>query len=127
MKQMSFMAKQIGSHFEGVITGVTSYGFFVRIDRMGVEGMVRMSTIDDDYYHFDEQHYRIIGRRNGKIYQLGDKIKVGVMKVDKTASEMDLYIVIDEKQKKSKSKSKPKSKKETGKKKQAVKRKRKRS
>lgn len=99
IKQISFMAERVGDEYYGVITGVMSYGFFVRLDDMGVEGMVRMSTIDDDYYIFDESHYRIVGRRNGKIYQLGDKVKVGVLKVDTMSAEMDLFVVMPEQQK----------------------------
>lgn len=98
LKQMSFMAKHIGNHYSGVISGVTGYGFFVRLDNMGVEGMVRMSTIDDDYYAFDEKNYRIIGKRTGKVYRLSDKIKVGVLTVDVASAQMDLYVV-DEKKK----------------------------
>ncbi len=102
IKQMSFMADRVGDEFEGVITGVMSYGFFVRLDDMGVEGMVRMSTIDDDYYIYDEGHYRIVGRRYGTVYQLGDKVKVGILKIDKQAAEMDLFVVMSDKQKSSK-------------------------
>jgi len=87
------MAKRVGDEFDGVITGVARYGFFVRLDRMGVEGMVRMSTIDDDYYALEEKQYRIVGKRTGRIFRLGDHIRVGVLKVDKLAAEMDLYIV----------------------------------
>ena len=102
IKQISFMADRVGEEYPGVITGVTSYGFFVRLDDMGVEGMVRMSTIDDDYYLFDEAHYRIVGRRQGKVYQLGDKVKVGILKVDTSASEMDLFVVDSENKTKAK-------------------------
>lgn len=104
IKQISFMADQVGEEFEGVITGVMSYGFFVRLDDMGVEGMVRMSTIDDDYYVFDEAHYRIVGKRHGTIYQLGDKVRVGILKVDTTSAEMDLFVVMSDKQKSKKKK-----------------------
>lgn len=93
IKQMSFMAKHVGSEYSAVISGVTAYGFYVRLDNLGAEGMVRMSTIDDDYYHYDEKNYRIIGQRNKRVYRLGDKIIVGVLKVDKVAGEMDLFIV----------------------------------
>ncbi|MFQ5584444.1 MAG: ribonuclease R, partial [Calditrichia bacterium] len=64
VKQMSFMAKHVGDEFNGIISGVTTYGFFVRLDKIGVEGMVRMSSIDDDYYFYDEKRYRIVGRRS---------------------------------------------------------------
>ena len=94
------MAKHIGEEYSGVISGVMSFGFFIRLDNLGVEGLVRMSTIDDDYYHYDEKQYRIIGRRTGKVYQLGDKVKIGVMSVDKINAEMDLFVVPDKKKKK---------------------------
>ena len=100
IKQISFMAKHVGDEFSGVISGVTSYGFFVRLDRLGVEGMVRMSSIDDDYYAFEEKRYRIVGRRHGKVYQLGDKIKIMVLRVDKLHGEMDLSIVSSKTKKK---------------------------
>jgi ribonuclease R len=111
IKQMSFMSRHIGDEFEGVISGVTSYGFFVRLDKFGVEGLIRMSTIDDDYYNFDEKQFRIVGRRTGKVYQLGNKIKVGIMKVDKLKGEMDLFIIASKKKKSEKiPKMKPKLK-----------------
>ena len=66
--------------------------------------MVRMSTIDDDYYHYEEKRYRITGRRTGTVYQLGDKVKVGILKVDITANEMDLFIASSKKEKSSKRK-----------------------
>ena len=87
------MGRHLGDHFDGVISGVTPYGFFVRLDNMGVEGMVRMSSIDDDYYHFDQKGYRMVGRRTGRTFQLGGKVKVGITKVDTVAHEMDLFLV----------------------------------
>jgi len=115
VKQMSFMGRHLGDHFDGVISGVTPYGFFVRLDKMGVEGMVRMSSIDDDYYHFDQKGYRMVGRRTGRTFQLGGKVKVGIMKVDTVANEMDLFLVSPPKKEPKKkpgqkSKSAPKSK-----------------
>ncbi len=108
VKQVAFMARHVGDEFEGAISGVKGFGFFVRLDN-GVEGLVRMSSIDDDYYRFDEKQYRIIGRRSGRCFRLGDKIKVGVLKVDKVSSEIDLYITREQKTgtKAGKKKSKP--------------------
>jgi len=105
IKQVAYMAKHLGDEFTGIITGVTNYGFFVRIDNMGVEGMVRISTIDDDYYLFEENSYRIIGRRNKRTFRLGDKVEVGVMKVDKARNEIDLFLT-DRKSKKTTGKKK---------------------
>ncbi len=92
VKQVAFMAQYVGDEFDGVISGVTGYGFFVRLDNLGVEGLARLSSIDDDYYRFDEKQYRIIGRRHGHCFRLGDKIRVGVLKVDKANCEIDLHI-----------------------------------
>ncbi|MBD3333708.1 ribonuclease R [candidate division GN15 bacterium] len=92
VKQISYMAEHVGEVFPGVITGVTGYGFFVRLDELGVEGLVRVSTIDDDYYQFDEKNYQLIGRRSKKAYRLGSTIEVGVARVDKAHNELDLYL-----------------------------------
>ncbi len=93
VKQVAYMTRHVGDEFDGIISGVTTYGFYVRLDNMGVEGLVRMSAIDDDYYRLDEKQYRIIGRGKGRNFRLGDKVRVGVLKVDKVTSEIDLYLV----------------------------------
>lgn len=92
VKQVAYMARHVGDEYDGVVTGVTRYGFFVRLDNMGAEGLVRVSTIDDDYYRFDEQRYSLIGRRSGRKFRLGDRVHVGVLKVDRTRNEVDLYL-----------------------------------
>jgi ribonuclease R len=92
-KQVTYMARHVGDHFDGVISGVASYGFFVRLDNIGVEGLVRLSAIDDDYYRFDEKNYRIVGRRTGRVFRLGDKIRVGILRVNKIANEIDFFLV----------------------------------
>jgi len=92
------MARHVGDLFGGIISGVNGYGFFVRLNNLGVEGFVRVSTLDDDYYSFDEKSYSLVGRRNRRSFRLGDKIEVGVMRVDKLKSELDLFVVDDQKQ-----------------------------
>jgi ribonuclease R len=89
------MARHVGDRFQGVISGTMPRGFFVRLDNMGVEGMVRLSSIDDDYYHYDEKQYRIIGRHTGRIFRMGDAVEVGVAKVNQELKEIDLYLVED--------------------------------
>ncbi len=91
-KQVSFMARHIGDEFSGVISGVTGFGFFVRLNNLGAEGLVRISSIDDDYYVHDESQYRLVGRRTHRVFQLGDQVQVGVLKVDKTKNEIELYV-----------------------------------
>ncbi|HUV31638.1 MAG TPA: ribonuclease R [Acidobacteriota bacterium] len=92
VKQVAYMARHLGEEYAGVISGTTPYGFFVRLDDMGAEGMVRMSLIDDDYYQYDEKQYRIIGRRTGRSFRLGDAVRVRVVKVDTERSEIDLEV-----------------------------------
>ena len=100
-KQVSFMARHVGDQFKGVISGTMSYGFFVRLDNMGVEGFVRLSSIDDDYYHYDEQQYKIIGRNSGRTFRMGDPVMVGVATVNQERKEVDLFLVDDKKQERS--------------------------
>jgi ribonuclease R len=95
VKQVAFMAKRLGEEYSGVISGVVPYGFFVRLDNLGVEGMVRVSAIDDDFYQHDEINHRLIGRRTHQSFRLGDAIKVGVMRVDQARNEIDLFIAKD--------------------------------
>jgi ribonuclease R len=92
VKQVSFMANHLGEEYDGVISGVMSYGFFVRLNNLGSEGLVRFSTVDDDYYYFDEQNFRVIGRKKGMVYRLGDAIRVGILKVNVVRAEIDLFI-----------------------------------
>jgi ribonuclease R len=96
-KQVAFMTRHLGDEFEGVISGTMSYGFFVRLNNMGVEGLVRFSSIDDDYYHYDEKQYMIIGRRTGRSFRMGHAVKVGVANVNQERKEIDLYLIEERK------------------------------
>ena len=91
MKKTEYMSYHIGEVFEGVISGVTSYGLYVGLPNT-IEGMVRIDSIDDDYYDFEPQKYRIIGRRKNKIFSLGDKIKIVVKSADVTERQIDFVI-----------------------------------
>ncbi len=102
VKQIAFMAKQVGEEYDGIISGVIPQGFFVRLDNMGVEGMVRVSSIDDDYYQHDEANYRIVGRRNKRAFRLGDSVRVGVLRVDTVRNELDLFLVAEKQQRRKK-------------------------
>lgn len=92
IKQVAFMANHLGEEYTGVISGVTTYGFFVRLDNLGVEGLVKMSSMEDDYYRYEENNYRMVGTRHGRTFRLGDAVKVGVMSVDTIAGQVDLFI-----------------------------------
>ena len=92
VKQVQFMARHVGDEFEGVISGVARWGFWVKLDKLGAEGLVRISSIDDDYYHFDEKHYRLIGLRRKRTFRMGDRVSVKVLKVDDIKHEIELLL-----------------------------------
>jgi ribonuclease R len=90
-KQVEFMAMVAGDKaFDGLISGVTEWGIYVEIIETKCEGMIRMADMDDDYYEFDEKNYCIVGRRNKKIYTLGDQVRVRVKKTDVDRRLIDL-------------------------------------
>ena len=92
-KQVEYMAEHVGDEYEGIISGVIGFGFFVRLEGPGAEGLVKVSSLDDDYYRFDEAGYRLIGRRRGRVFRLGDRVRVGVERVNKEEKEIDLYLI----------------------------------
>ena len=89
-KQVEFMTYAEKKEYEGLISGVTEWGIYVEIIETKCEGMIRMSDMTDDFYEFDEKKYRIIGRRNKRVYTLGDKVKVRVKKTDIDKRLIDL-------------------------------------
>jgi ribonuclease R len=92
VKQVAYMSRHIGDEFPGIISGVTTYGFFVRLDNLGVEGLVKMSRLQDDFYRFEEGSYRLVGSRHGLVYRLGDAVRICVESVDTAASEMEFSV-----------------------------------
>lgn len=95
-KQVEFMSDKIGNEFEGVISGVTEWGFYVEITENKCEGLVPMRDLDDDFYEFDEDNYRLIGRRNKRVYQLGDNVRVKMARANLVKKQMDFAIVDEE-------------------------------
>ncbi len=81
-KQVEFMSMVEDKNFAGIISGVTEWGIYVEITETKCEGMVRMTDMTDDFYEFDEQNYRVIGRRNKRIISLGDNVYVRVKATD---------------------------------------------
>ncbi len=92
IKQIEFMQDKLGDEFEGIISGVVPFGFFVRLDNLLAEGLVRVSSLDDDFYILDELGKRWVGRRTKRVYKLGDRIRVQVIRVDKEKKEMDFML-----------------------------------
>ena len=92
-KKVRFMADKVGDEFEGYITGVAPYGLFVELIEHYVEGMVHVSSMADDYYRFVEQQHVLRGENTKKVYRLGDKVSVQVVRVDMERRQVDLGIV----------------------------------
>lgn len=89
-KQVEFMSMVEDKTFAGIVSGVTEWGIFVEITETKCEGMVRMTDMNDDYYEFDEQNYRVIGKRNKRIISLGDNVYVRVKATDIDRRTIDL-------------------------------------
>jgi ribonuclease R len=88
-KQVEFMKDHIGEDFDGIISGVTEWGFYVELSESKCEGLVHIRELDDDYYFFDEDNYSIIGRRNKKTYQLGDAVRIKIVRADLEKKQLD--------------------------------------
>jgi ribonuclease R len=91
-----FMMDKVGETYTGIITGVTGFGLFVALREIYVEGLIHISTLGEDYFHFDAQHYRIIGDRSKETFQLGDEIEIKVMNVNLDERKMDFERVLPE-------------------------------
>ncbi len=92
-KKVKFMADKVGDEFEGYVTGVAAFGLFIELIEHFVEGMVHVSTMADDYYRFVESAHLLRGENTQKIYRLGDKVKVQVIRVNMEQRQVDLGLV----------------------------------
>ena len=92
-KKVRFMADKVGDEFSGYITGVTSFGLFIELIEHFVEGLVHISTMADDYYRFVERAHILRGENTGRVYRLGDRVQVQVVKVDMERRQVDLGLV----------------------------------
>jgi len=92
-KQAEYLMDRIGEEFDGLISGVSKWGIFVELTESKCEGMVSLRLMNDDFYYLDEENYRIIGQRWGKIYRLGDNIRIKVKKIDLQKKQMDFDLV----------------------------------
>jgi ribonuclease R len=92
-KKVKFMADKVGDEFEGYVTGVAAFGLFVELIEHFVEGLVHVSTMADDYYRFIETAHVLRGENTQKVYRLGDKVKVQVVRVNMEVRQIDLGLV----------------------------------
>ena len=89
-KKVRFMADKVGDEFDGYVTGVSAFGLYIELIEHFVEGMVHVSTMADDYYRFVEKSHFLKGENTGKVYRLGDRVTVQVIKVDMERRQVDL-------------------------------------
>jgi ribonuclease R len=92
-KKVKFMADKVGDEFEAYVTGVAPFGLFVELIEHYVEGLVHVSTMADDYYRFVESAHMLRGENTHKVYRLGDKVKVQVIRVNMELRQIDLGLV----------------------------------
>lgn len=88
-KQVEYLEDREGEEFDGVITGVTEWGIYVEIIENKCEGMVRLRSMDDDFYVFDEKNYTVKGKKYGKSYRLGDKVRILVKSANVEKRQID--------------------------------------
>lgn len=92
LKKAEYMQDKIGEEFEGVISSVTSFGLFIELENT-IEGLVHVSYLTDDYYHYHEKQYAMIGERTGRVFRLGDTVEVRVAQVNVDERTIDLELV----------------------------------
>ncbi|MBP1697124.1 MAG: RNAse, partial [Deltaproteobacteria bacterium] len=91
--RVRFMKDKVGDEFEGVISGVTAFGFFVELKDMFVEGLVRVTSLHDDYYQYHEKKYCLVGERTHRTFRIGDEIRVRVDRVDVERRHIDFGMI----------------------------------
>ena len=90
IKLLTFLEGRVGETFHSVIIGVEDFGLFCRLIELPVEGLLRVSSLTDDYYYLEEGTHTLIGRRSGRRYRLGDTLTVQIVRVDVDRRELDL-------------------------------------
>jgi ribonuclease R len=95
-KQVEFMKEHIGQSFDGVISGVTEWGLYVEIIENKCEGMIPIRDLDDDFYHFDEENYCLVGRKYNRKYQLGDQLRIVIANANLEKKQLDFALANNE-------------------------------
>jgi ribonuclease R len=97
LKKLQFMKDKTGEEYDGFISGVTPFGFFVGLDEYFVEGLVHVSTLRRDFYHYDEKQHSLVGENTGERFRIGDGVRVKVALVSLEKRQIDLVLAGDEK------------------------------
>ncbi len=93
LKRVQFMMDKIGEEYEGIISGVTSFGLFVELEEIFIEGLIHVSGMADDYYALNERDHSLIGRRTKKRFKMGDRVKVKVENVSLAKKQIDFMLI----------------------------------
>ncbi|GAB6041671.1 hypothetical protein JCM17961_23460 [Endothiovibrio diazotrophicus] len=91
-----YMMDKVGERFPGIITAVTGFGIFVELKDIYVEGLVHVTSLPNDYFHFDQAHHRLVGERTGRMFRLGDEVEVQVTRVNLDDRKVDFDLVSGE-------------------------------
>ncbi|MBS7273864.1 MAG: ribonuclease R [Bacteroidales bacterium] len=92
-KLVEYMQDKVGQEFEGKVSGLTEWGMYVEIEPTKIEGMVSLREIRSDFFNFDEAHYRLVGRRSGRVFKLGDPVKIKVSNANLEQRLLDYQLV----------------------------------
>ena len=92
-KMVEYMQDKVGLEFDGAVSGITEWGIYVEIEPTHIEGMVPLRAIRSDFYDFDEAHYRLVGKRTGKVIQLGDRVRIRVKDANLEQRLLDYELV----------------------------------
>ena len=92
LKKAEYMLEHVGEEYDGVISGVTGWGFYVELPNT-VEGLVHIMTLKDDYYNFDEENYCLVGERHGRVFRLGEPVRVRVRSAEPANRTIDFTYV----------------------------------
>jgi ribonuclease R len=92
-KQVEFLEDKIEQEFDGVISGVTNWGLYVELQGNSCEGMIPLQSMEDDYYIFDEDEYCLIGEHHKRVYRLGDKVRIRVVRANLIKKQLDFELV----------------------------------
>ena len=94
-KQVEFMMEKVGQVFDGIISGVTEWGIYVEIVENTCEGMIHIRNLTDDFYEYDEDNYCITGKHSKRRFQLGDQVKIKVLRANLPKKQVDYVLAED--------------------------------
>ena len=89
------MQDKIGEEYDGVITAVTNFGVFVQLPELQIDGLVHVTSLQNDYYHYQPESQQLVGERTGRVYGLGESMRVKVQRVDMDTRKIDFMPVED--------------------------------